>query len=138
MRKKSHRTIIISIILSPPSKVPAHPNYFGNIFRQFASILLQYTVIYTDFKKFVKIHCRSFCLLHFLPSWQSVFFSLSYVCVFIEYNFSLIALMGTHLWKCFKGPRTMNVPHQCHRRHLLLRNNIPGTTVDRLCSGKFV
>lgn len=72
---------------------------------------------------------------------HSITHSLLYVCldmILIEYNFSLIALMGTHLWKCFKGPRTMNVLHQCHRRHLLPRNNTPGTTVDRLCSGKFV
>lgn len=44
--------------------------------------------------------------------------------------------MGTHLWKCFKGLRTMNVLHQCHRQHHHPRNNTLATTVDRLCSGE--
>lgn len=73
----------------------------------------------------------------------SIFFCVCFLIFLISFpllfnipNFSLTTLMGTHLWKSFKGPRTMNVPHQCHRQHLLQRNNTPGTTVDLLCFGE--
>lgn len=72
-----------------------------------------------------------FCSVLYLFFFSSLFSS-----DFYTFNFSLTALMGTHLWKSFKGHRTMNVPHQCHRRHLLRRNNTPGTTVDLLCLGE--